>query len=154
MPPTRRINIVMVERTLPKRVDLPDGRTFCAHYKKVNRADLPANVIIGRTYGGRPVRGRQVKVWVSVRAKPARDRRLGKIIRPAKKVVRGPLVKELGKVAFKELPGVYNKATSKIKNKIIKELLQLDLANSLVDIYVAYGHDKLNWFVNKNHIVV
>lgn len=45
-------------------------------------------------------------------------------------------------MALKELPSVYNKATSKRKNKEVKKLLQSDLANSLIDM--ATGLDTIN----------
>ena len=41
---TRRDRIVMVKRANPKRVTLPNGRTFYAKYKHATHADLPANV--------------------------------------------------------------------------------------------------------------
>ena len=41
-------------------------------------------------------------------------------------------MRELDKIALSELPNLYNKGTSKIKNKKNKKLLQSDLANSLV----------------------
>ena len=34
----------MVKRQTPKKVMLPNGRTFYARYKQATRADLPANV--------------------------------------------------------------------------------------------------------------
>ena len=38
----------MVKRQNPKRVTLPNGRTFYARYKRATRADLPANVRLER----------------------------------------------------------------------------------------------------------
>ena len=46
-------------------------------------------------------------------------------------------------MALNELPNLYEKGTSKIKNKKIKELLQSDLANSLVDMGAEYSRKKL-----------
>ena len=36
----------MMKMNTPKRVTLPNGRTFVARYKRVSRAQLPANVTI------------------------------------------------------------------------------------------------------------
>ena len=47
---TWRDRIVMVKRQNPKRVTLPNGRTFYARYKWVTRADFPANVRLERPY--------------------------------------------------------------------------------------------------------
>ena len=58
MPP--RNNIVMIKRQNPKRVDLPNGRTFYAKYKRVDRDALPPNIQIRRRYKQRAApRGRR-----------------------------------------------------------------------------------------------
>ena len=55
----RKNNYVMRKLDVPKRVTLPNGRTFIARYKHVSRSQLPANVILRRTYQQRVVdRGR------------------------------------------------------------------------------------------------
>ena len=36
--------IIMIKKETPKRVTLPDGRTFVARYRGVTRAHLPANI--------------------------------------------------------------------------------------------------------------
>ena len=56
-----RNNIVLVKRETPLRVTLPNGRTFLAKYKRVNRQWLPGGTTIARTYKGRPVQGRKRK---------------------------------------------------------------------------------------------
>ena len=40
----------MVLRDRPKRVTLPNGRTFMARYKRVTRRNLPANIHLERPY--------------------------------------------------------------------------------------------------------
>ena len=40
----------MVKLTKPKKVTLPNGRTFYAKHKRVNRNALPNNVTIKRMY--------------------------------------------------------------------------------------------------------
>ena len=44
----RRNRIVMIKRRTPKRVVLPNGRTFYARYKRATRDALPANVQLVR----------------------------------------------------------------------------------------------------------
>ena len=46
----RRDRIVMVKRQNPKRVTLPNGRSFYARDKRATRTDLPANVRLERPY--------------------------------------------------------------------------------------------------------
>lgn len=55
-------------------------------------------------------------------------------------------------MALKELPSVYNKATSKRKNKEVKKLLQSDLANSFIDM--ATGLDTIKLICIENYIVL
>ena len=50
----------MRESDVPKRVTLPNGRTFIARYKRLSRSQLPANTILRRTYRQRAApRGRR-----------------------------------------------------------------------------------------------
>ena len=46
----RKDRIVMIKRANPKRVTLPNGRTFVARYKRATCADLPANVRLERPF--------------------------------------------------------------------------------------------------------
>ena len=43
----------MVKRNAPKRVTLPNGRTFVARYKRIRRDELPSNIVTRRTYAQR-----------------------------------------------------------------------------------------------------
>ena len=52
----RKKNYVMQRLNTPKRVTLPNGRTFVLHYKRVPRSELPAYMRLGRTYRGRLTR--------------------------------------------------------------------------------------------------
>ena len=40
----------MVKRQNPKRVTLPNGRTFLARYRPATRTELPTNVHLERPY--------------------------------------------------------------------------------------------------------
>ena len=42
----RKRNYAMEKLNVPKRVTLPNGRTFVARYKRISRDDLPLNIII------------------------------------------------------------------------------------------------------------
>ena len=46
----RRDRFVMVKRQIPKKVTLPNGKTFYARYKRATRADLPVNVRLEQPY--------------------------------------------------------------------------------------------------------
>ena len=43
-------NCAMVKLNVPKRVTLPNGRTFFAWYKRIKRSELPPNIVMRRTY--------------------------------------------------------------------------------------------------------
>lgn len=43
-------NYVMRKLNTPKRVTLPDDRTFLARYERVPRSELPPNIIMRRPY--------------------------------------------------------------------------------------------------------
>ena len=43
-------NYAIVKLNVPKRVTLPNGRTFIARYKRVKRSELLPNIVMRRTY--------------------------------------------------------------------------------------------------------
>ena len=43
----------MVKLNVPKRVVLPNGRTFVAHSSGIPRGELPPNIVMRRTYAQR-----------------------------------------------------------------------------------------------------
>ena len=56
----RKRNYTMEKLNVPKRVTLPNGRTFVARYKRIWRDDLPLNIVMHRTYRQRSAsRGRR-----------------------------------------------------------------------------------------------
>ena len=58
----RKKNYAMVKLQVPKRVTLPNGRTFVAHYKRIRRGELPPNIVMRRTYTQRAApRGRRCR---------------------------------------------------------------------------------------------
>ena len=46
----RKKNYAMVKLNVPKRVTLPNGRTFVARYKRIRKSELPPNIVMRRTY--------------------------------------------------------------------------------------------------------
>ena len=101
----RKNNYVMCKRDSPKRVTLPNSRTFYARYKRVKRSDLPAHIHMNRTYRNRVPQGRR---------RPGQRGR--GLISTFKKIPKHPITKQLIKAGAENLLGLYVKATSKIKN--------------------------------------
>ena len=56
----RKKNYAMMKLNVPKRVTLPNGRTFVTRYKRIPRGELPPNIVMRRTYAQRAApRGRR-----------------------------------------------------------------------------------------------
>ena len=94
----------------PKRVTLPNGKTFLAKYKRVPRSELPANVTLARRYRGRVATGRRKRP-------PRKGQRGSGFFDTLKKIARNPLVKQLGKKAPTYAPKLYKYAQAKLKTK-------------------------------------
>ena len=141
-----RNNIVLVKRDTLKRVTLPNGRTFLAKYRRVNRHYLPGGTTIARTYRGRPVRGPRVRQGPPrrrrVRFKPAAavrwrgmtSRGIGDVV---KSVAGNPYVQEICRKlttkGISSIPGLYKTAKKRIKNKHLRKIVESDIATDLVD---------------------
>ena len=150
-----RNNIVLVKRETPLRVTLPNGRTFLAKYKRVNRQWLPGGTTIARIYKGHPVQGRKPKrapaaaadgrkllAWLQAYKGRRRGKRkkkqgrkgLGDVVRS---IASNPYAEDIGKKApakgINYIPSLFKKGTKRIKNKHLRKLAQSEIALDLVD---------------------
>ena len=102
----RKDSYVMVQRATPKRVNLPNGRSLVARYRRIPRDRLPANVTIKRRYKQRP-------------APKNKRRRQGArgLFSFIKKVVKIPAVKALRTAALKEVPDLLDSISKETKKK-------------------------------------
>ena len=99
----------MVKLQVPKRVTLPNFRTFVVRYKRIRRGELPPNIVMRRTYTQRAApRGRRRRR----RAQQGQG-----IFDFVKKVARNPLVRSIAKKGLEYAPGVYHNLTKIVKNK-------------------------------------
>ena len=57
----RRNNIVLVRRDTPKKVTF-NGRSFNAHFRRLNKNYLPGSTKIAKTYKGKPVKAKRKKI--------------------------------------------------------------------------------------------
>ena len=109
----RKNNNVMRKLDTPKRVTLPNGRVFCAEYKRVKRSKLPPNIILRRNYRQRAApRGRRRTVVQQGRG----------IFSTLKKIAKNPIVRKLAKKGLSYVPQVYNYDVNKIDNKTAKKI--------------------------------
>ena len=88
----------MVKLNVPKRVTLPNGRTFVARYKRIRRGELLPNIVMRRTYTQR----------ATLRCRRRRQAQSGPgIFDFVKKVARNPLVRSIAKKGLEYAPSVY-----------------------------------------------
>ena len=150
----------MIKRATPKRVTLPDGRTFLARYKRATRDDLPPNINLPRVYKERaapkgrrrrrrrlvPYRERQ-RAALRRRARAQRGRGLGSVFKKAYKLGKRALNSRLGKritrAAVSEIPDVLENLGGRAKNKRLKRILTSDLAKTGADYATGLALQKL-----------
>ena len=98
-----RDQIVMVKRQNPKRVTLPNGRTFYARYRRATRAELPANVRLNRPYGRRVApRGQRRQVRQGERGFKSAFKKAFNFV---KKISKNKAVRNIGRAIISEAPG-------------------------------------------------
>ena len=138
----RRNRIIIVKRQTPKRVTLPNGRTFYAKYKRTTRAELPANIHLQRPYKQRAApRGR--------RRRRAGQRGRGfkrgfkKAFNFAKKAAKNKSVRNIGRALLSEVPTALNGLAKKVKNKKLRSILENDITKTGIDLATGYALDKL-----------
>ena len=156
MPPRNRI--IMIKRATPKRVTLPDGRTFLARYKRATRDDLPPNINLARVYkqraapkGRRRKRRRLAPYRERQRAALARRNQRGrgigsvfkKAFRLGKRALNSRLGKKVARAVVAEVPDVLETLGEKVKNKRLKRILTSDLAKTDADYATGLALEKL-----------
>ena len=138
---TRRDRIVMVKRQNPKRVTLPNGRTFLARYRRATRTELPANVRLERPYKQRAApKGRRRRVKQGGRGFKSAFK---KAFNFAKKISKNKAVRNIGRAIISEAPGALEGLSKKVKNKKLKAILNSDIAKTGVDLATGFALDKL-----------
>ena len=152
MPPRNRI--IMIKRARPKRVTLPDGRTFLARYRRATRDDLPPNIDLPRVYKqraapkGRRRRNRyRERQRAALRRRAQRGRGIGSFIKKSfrlgKRALNSRSGKRLARAAISEVPDVLEKLSGKVKNKRFKSILTSDLAKTGADYATGLALEKL-----------
>ena len=129
----RKENNAMKRLDVPKRVDLPNGRTFFARYKRIKRGELPPE-IMRRTYRQRAApRGRR------------RRRQRGRgIVEMTQKALKNPMVRAAAKKVLEYAPGIYQNISKRVTNKRIKKILNSDFALLGLNQAIKAGNRLLN----------
>ena len=141
----RRNRIIMVKRQNPKRVTLPNGRTFYAKYKRTTRAELPANVHLQRPYRQRAAlkgrrRGRRAAVGQRGRGFKSVFKKGFNI---AKKIAKNKSVRNIARAIINEAPTVLEGLTKKVNNKTLRSILDNDITKTVINLATGYALDKL-----------
>ena len=120
----------MKKLDVPKRVTLPNGRTFTARFRRATRTELPNNITMKRTYRNNFAKGARRRPTGRRRRRAQSGQGLFSFI---KKVAKNPILRNIARTGAQYLPGLYQGATNKIKNKNLKKILQSDTASGLVN---------------------
>ena len=132
----RKENYAMKKLDVPKRVTLPNGRTFFARYKRIKREELPPEIIMKRTYRQRAApRGRRRR---------RRAQQGGGIVESAQKALKNPMVRTIAKKTLKYAPGLYQNISKRVKNKRIQKILNSDFALLGLNQAIKAGNRLLN----------
>ena len=126
----------MVKLNVPKRVTLPNGRTFVAWYKRTKRSDLPSNIVMRRTYAERAA--------PRVRCRRRRAQHGQGIFDFVKKIAKNPLVRSIAKKGLEYAPGVYHNLTKRVKNKTLKRILNSDAAHLALNKAIKTANNRLS----------
>ena len=147
----------MIKRATPKRVTLPNGRSFLARYRRATRDDFPPNISLPRIYKERaapkgkrrrrrrviPYRERQ-RAALRRRARAQRGRGLGSIFKKAYKLgKRARLGRRIARAAISEIPDVLENLGGRVKNQKLKKILTSDLAKTGADYATGLALEKL-----------
>ena len=138
----QRERIVMVKQQTPKKVMLPNHRTFYARYKQATCADLQANIRLEQPYKQRAApKGRCCRVRQGGRGFKSA---LGKLKRFAKKVGNNKVFKNVVGAVLKEVPNAIGNLPKRVKNKELKSILDSDITKTGINLATGYALDKLN----------
>ena len=118
----------------PKRVTLPNGRTFVARYKRIKRSELPPNIVMRRTYRDR----------AAVDRRRVRRQQGQGIFDFVRKVAKNPLVKTIAKKGLEYAPGIYHNLSKRVKNKTLKRILNSDAGHLALNRTLKTANNRLN----------
>ena len=136
----RRNRMIMVKQDVPKRVTLPNGRTFLARYKRTTRAHFPANIHLPRPYKQRAApKGKRKRSRTAAAPAAQQGQGIADIFDFGKKIAKKKVACNIGKMAYEQLPGAVEKLSGKVKNKRLKKIFGSENVENLVNYGAAYG---------------
>ena len=134
----------MIKRENPKRVVLPNGRTFYAKYKRVDRDTLPPNIQIMRRYKQRAApKGKRRRTRAAQQRGRGFKSFFKKAVNLGKKAFKNKAVRGITKQLVENAPDAFELLGNKVKNKKLKKLLKSEIAKTGVDLAAGFALDKL-----------
>ena len=146
----------MIKRARPKRITLPNGRTFLARYRRATRDDLFSNVNLPRRAAPKGKRRRQravipyrerQRVVLRRRARAQRGRGFKSVFKKAyklgKRALNSRIGKRIAKAAISEIPDVLENLGGRVKNEKLKKILTSDLVKTGADYATGLALEKL-----------
>ena len=130
----QKVNYAMAKLNVPKRVTLPNGRTFVTRYKRVKRGELSPNIVMRRT----------CTQSAAPRCRRRRRAQQGQeIFDFVKKVARNPSVRSIAKKGLEYAPGAYQNLTKRVKNKTLERILNSDVAHLALNKAIKTENNRL-----------
>ena len=131
----RKENYAMRKLAVPKRVDLPNGRSFCARYERIKRENLPPGIQMERTYRQRAAPRNKRR---------AQPRQQGRGFKDAmKKLMKHPIIKKIARKGLNYAPKAYDNIVKRVKNKKIARVLNSDFARMGLKQAISSGNKLL-----------
>ena len=118
----------------PKRVTLPNGRTFVARNKRIKRSELPPNIVMRKTYRDRAAVGRR-------RVRRQQGQGIFDFVR---NVAKNLLVITIAKKGLEYAPRIYHNLSKRVKNKTLKRILNSDAAHLALNKAIKTANNRLN----------
>ena len=132
----RKEKYPMRKLAVPKRVTLPNGRTYVARYERIKRSQLPPEIQMRRAYRQRAAPRNRC------RRQPCQQGQ--GIVSVAKKVITNPAFRAVAKKGLEYAPGLYRNIIKRIKNKKAQKILNSDLALLGLSQAIKAGHRLLD----------
>ena len=121
-----RDNILLHRRAVPKKVTLPNGRTFYARYERISDRQLPLNITVKRKRAIGPRRQRRQKGGEMISSLFNTGLKFGS------KFLNSAIGQKIAEEGIKQVPNIYNPGVNRVSKQKLKRALKSDLANHAV----------------------
>ena len=137
-----RDKVLLRRKVTPRRVTLPNGRSFVARCERVSRKNLPSNVTIrrNRTIGLRRQRKHKTQKGagllgnvLSLGKNLLKSGVLTKGLNIGSRVINSEIGKKLIDEGIKHAPELYKYGKSRVTNKTPKKALESDVVNYIAE---------------------